>query len=50
MCVAEIDARTGLRYDFVQRGCGYNVLRQDEECYDEIADVSPVYSHHPFVS
>ena len=49
ICVVDIDD-SGVRFDFVQRGCGYYFLRQDQGCYNEIADVSPLYSSLPYVS
>ena len=48
-CIVEIDI-WGVRHDFVERGCGYFVLRQDEGCYDDTAVVSPVYSWNAYVS
>ena len=48
-CVVEINIH-GLSFDFVERSCGYNVLKKDDGCYDETADVLPVHKWHPYVS
>ena len=48
-CVAEKDI-WGVSYDFVERSCRFLILKEDEGCYDDTADVLPVYSWSPYVS